>query len=139
MKYSREVEEILGQMVIFARDKKHEYITPEHLLYSITFNNNFIEAFKVCNGDLDKLRKNIEKYLDENIETLEKGDPEISYGLNLVLSNANLQATSSQRSEITLTHVVNEIMNLEDSYAVYYILEQNIDPVSYTHLVSRGR
>ena len=135
MKYSREVEEILGQMVIFARDKKHEYITPEHLLYSITFNNNFIEAFKVCNGDLDKLRKNIEKYLDENIETLEKGDPEISYGLNLVLSNANLQATSSQRSEITLTHVVNEIMNLEDSYAVYYILEQNIDPMDLLYLL----
>ena len=135
MKYSIEVEEILGQMVIFARDKKHEYITPEHLLYSITFNNNFIEAFKVCNGDLDKLRKNIEKYLDENIETLEKGDPEISYGLNLVLSNANLQATSSQRSEITLTHVVNEIMNLEDSYAVYYILEQNIDPMDLLYLL----
>lgn len=135
MKYSREVEEILGQMVIFARDKKHEYITPEHLLYSITFNNNFIEAFKVCNGDLDKLRKNIEKYLDENIETLEKSDPEISYGLNLVLSNANLQATSSQRSEITLTHVVNEIMNLEDSYAVYYILEQNIDPMDLLYLL----
>ena len=135
MKYSREVEEILGQMVIFARDKKHEYITPEHLLYSITFNNNFIEAFKVCNGDLDKLRKNIEKYLDENIETLEKGDPEISYGLNVVLSNANLQATSSQRSEITLIHVVNEIMNLEDSYAVYYILEQNIDPMDLLYLL----
>ncbi|MBE6050123.1 MAG: ATP-dependent Clp protease ATP-binding subunit ClpA [Clostridium sp.] len=135
MKYSREVEEILGQMVIFARDKKHEYITPEHLLYSITFNDNFIEAFKTCNGDIDRLRKSIENYLDENIDVLDKGDPEISYNLNQVLSNANLQAISSQRNEISLTHIINEIMNLEESYALYYILNQDIEPMDLLYVL----
>ncbi|MBD7912750.1 ATP-dependent Clp protease ATP-binding subunit ClpA [Clostridium cibarium] len=127
MKYSRIVNEILGKMISFAKAKKHEYITPEHLLYIITFNNTFIECFKSCGGDVEKLRVDLETYLGENIDKIDVEEPIVSHGLNEVLSYGSLQATSSGKDEIELIHILSGVMNLRDSHAVYYISSQGIE------------
>ncbi|MDS0524175.1 ATP-dependent Clp protease ATP-binding subunit ClpA [Clostridium sp. SHJSY1] len=127
MKYSNVVNDLLGKMIRFAKDKNHEYITPEHFLYTITFNNSFEQSFKNCNGDINKLRSDLESYLEENIDKILDGDPIVSSGLNEVLSYGSLQAASSGKEEIELTHILAGIMNLKESFAVFYISSQGIE------------
>lgn len=127
MKYSTEVEKILGHMITYAKANGHEFITAEHLLYSSTFNEEFINSFKILKGDIEKLRKDLEEYFNENIEKVEDVEPEASESLSDVLIQAGYQAASSECEEIKLTHIINAILELEESYAVYYIFSQGID------------
>ena len=127
MKYSTEVEKILGHMITYAKANRHEFITAEHLLYSSTFNEEFINSFKILKGDIEKLRKDLEEYFNENIEKVEDVEPEASESLSDVLIQAGYQAASSECEEIKLTHIINAILELEESYAVYYIFSQGID------------
>ena len=127
MKYSTEVEKILGHMITYAKANRHEFITAEHLLYSSTFNEEFINSFKILKGDIEKLRKDLEEYFNENIEKVEDAEPEASESLSDVLIQAGYQAASSECEEIKLTHIINAILELEESYAVYYIFSQGID------------
>ena len=43
MRYAENVRNILNQAVNFAREKKHEYVTPEHLLFVMTFDDDFAD------------------------------------------------------------------------------------------------
>ena len=78
MRYSIEVEEILAHMLTYAKTNRHEFITAEHLLYSCTFNEEFISSFKSLDGDIYSLRKDLEGYFEENIEKVEEFEPEAS-------------------------------------------------------------
>ncbi|MDD6795569.1 MAG: ATP-dependent Clp protease ATP-binding subunit ClpA [Clostridiaceae bacterium] len=121
------MEEIFDNVIKFAEEKKHEYVTAEHLLYIITFNKKFIKVFESCEGDIKTLRHNLEEYLNSNIEVIEEGNPEVSYSLNELISKAAIQAQASEKDEIDLIHIVNEIMDLNESYASYYILTQGVN------------
>lgn len=129
MKISKEVEEILTDMALLAEKLHHEFVTPEHLLFVLTYNDIFSESFVQCGGKLGKLRSNLEQYMKENVETIEEGkSAELSAGLNEVLIEAEGQAVSGNRFVVEITHLLYGIVKLDNSYASYYILSQKVDP-----------
>lgn len=130
MKISEIVALIFIKAATYAKECGHEYVTPEHLLHEISFNENFVLAFKECLGDIELLRANLEQYLEENLDVVETIEPQMSYLASEILTNAAIKSNSAGKEEIELIHVVDAIMNLEDSYASYYILLQGIEPVN---------
>ncbi|MGG7176669.1 ATP-dependent Clp protease ATP-binding subunit ClpA [Clostridium paraputrificum] len=127
IRFSDILEEIFIKVVSFAKEEKHEYVTPEHLLYVVTFNDGFRESFKRCHGDINKLREDLKRYLKENLDTVEDADPKVSYALNEAISYGSIKAVSSENDLVGITHIIDGIMNLEDSYAAYYILQQGVE------------
>ena len=127
IRFSKVLEELFIKAVSFAKEEKHEYVTPEHLLYMITFNHEFEQSFKRCNGDINKLREDLEGYLKDNLNIVEDEEPKVSYALNEVISYGSIKAVSSENDLVGLTHIMDGIMNLEDSYAAYYISIQGIE------------
>ncbi len=130
MKISEIVALIFIKAATYAKECGHEYVTPEHLLHEISFNENFVLAFKECLGDIELLRANLEQYLEENLDVVETIEPQMSYLASEILTNAAIKSNSAGKEEIELIHVVDAIMNLEDSYASYYILLQGIESVN---------
>ena len=129
MKISREVEEILTDMAVLAEKLSHEYVTPEHLLFVLTYNDIFSESYVACGGKINTLRTNLESYMREHVDTITTGKAELSSGLSEVLMEAEEQAVTSQRFIVETTHLLFGLLKLENSYASYYLLSQNIDPV----------
>lgn len=128
MKCTKQVRKILDDMMKYATSYKHEYITPEHLLYSMTFNEDFIYCFSECGGKIEELRQNLNEFLKDNIDTnQEEGSSKISYSLNELLKSAGIKAINASKNIIEITHLVNAISELEDSYAVYYMTSQGVD------------
>lgn len=134
MKYSNVVNDILTKMISFARDNKHEYITAEHLLFVITFNDEFERCFNECGGSTSKLRIDLEEYINENFKPVEDIEPQLSYNLREVLNYSENKARNSQRDVIELTHVLDGIMSLSESYAKYFMLNQGIE---WTELLAK--
>lgn len=134
MRYSSVVNDILTKMISFARDNKHEYITAEHLLFVITFNDEFERCFNECGGSTSKLRIDLEEYINENFKPVEETEPQISYNLREVLNYSENKARNSQKDVIELTHVLDGIMSLSESYAKYFMLNQGIE---WTELLAK--
>jgi len=126
MKITNEVNLILLRAYQEAKGKGSEYITPEHLLYAATFNQNVEYAIKECGGSLENLRYNLNTYIKTNINKIGQGEPQESIEFQNVILNANEQIRYSEKDAIDVDHILSAIFNLEDSYARYYLEQEGI-------------
>lgn len=126
MDLSREASAVFQKAVAFAGENHYEFVTPEIVLLMILDDVTFAEAFKECGGDLGILENNLRKYIKEYVDKSEKGQPELSVGTNFVISFAGQSAYSSGCDQIHVRHLVHAIWNLDNSYAVYYMEQQDI-------------
>ena len=124
MKLSQVVEEIVVKAIDYAKENNHEYITPEHLVYITTFNEDFARAFNNVGGDIIKLREDLQGYISENITSINDIEPKASHSFNEVILYSTSRAQASERDVVELSHILDGIMNLEESYAAYYVLSQ---------------
>lgn len=128
MHISEEVAEIINQVFAMAQGAHFEYATPELALYVICQNENFVEAFENCGGDIKKLCSCLTKYLNENMESVELADgPELSLGMGFVLEFAWRSAQSSGKSAVELPHIIRAMYELDECYAVYYMEKQGVE------------
>ena len=127
MKLSNIVEDIVIKSINYAKENNHEYVTAEHILYISTFNEDFKLAFESCGGDIAKLRQDLEVYLNENIDIVEDIEPEGSHSFNEIMLNSASRAVASDKNVIELVHIIDAIMQLDESYAAYYILYQGVE------------
>lgn len=122
MEVSRAVNDIIIDAFEFAKKEKHEYITPEHLLYASTFQKDLIDIVQNCNGNIENLRSNLFKYLNDNINKNDEGvEPQESYGFQQVLLISTQQVISSQKDKISIEHILSAIYDLEESHGAYYL------------------
>lgn len=126
MKLKKLVNDIIIKAYEEARNNSNEYFTPEHLLYGALDYEEFANAIIGCNGDVEKLKKNLKLYIDKYLESVEGKEPQQSYALEQVLIRAAEQALMSGNEYVGLEHIIAAIYELEESYAAYYLLEQGI-------------
>ena len=127
MKITKTVNDILVEAYKIAKNKRHEYVTPEHLLLASLKNKRFLEAIKGCGGDAQKLTDNLNDYLDKYVSKVEGKDAKESFGMENILFIATQQAVFSGKNKIDLEHIISALYELENSYAVYYLNEQGIN------------
>ncbi|MBE6052513.1 MAG: AAA family ATPase [Clostridium sartagoforme] len=126
MDISKSVRDILLRAYSTAKENKNLYVTPEHLLLSALEDDGFKEIISKLNGNIDELKQDLTIYINDNIDKLEAGEPEESFGIKNVLIVATQQAAFSERNYVGLEHVIAAIYALKDSYAVYYLEKQGI-------------
>ena len=68
MRISPEVEIALSLAANEAARRRHEYITVEHLLYALLFDDATALVVKSSGGDLARLKKDLERFMDEQLE-----------------------------------------------------------------------
>ena len=127
MEVSRELNEVIIQAFNHGKKNKDTFITAEHLLYALTFNQSFIDAVNNCDGDIDSLRNNLEEYINEYVDEGVDDIPQESYSFQEVLIRASQQALYSQRDKINIEHIVAAFYDLEESYCNYYLIENGIE------------
>lgn len=127
MEISREVNEIILKSYDFAKSNKDEFITAEHLLYGITFEDRFINALEELNYNAIDLRKKLDEYISEYIEEGNTDSPVESYSFQQAIIKASEQAIFSSKKSITMEHLISAIYDLENSYASFYLQEEGIE------------
>ena len=74
---SKELEFTLNVAFREAREKRHEFMTVEHLLLALIDNPTAAKVLRACGAQVDKLKQEIADYIDENTPMLpEKDDRE---------------------------------------------------------------
>ena len=82
---SDELEKTLQRTQKFAKSFKHQYMTLEHLLFSMLDDSDVIKVLDACVIDKDKLKRNLEKFVEGNLRDLvnESSENEIKPTLGL--------------------------------------------------------
>ncbi len=73
MQVTREVAEIINSVVVLAKNRHYELVTPELVLYVICGNKIFAEAFEDCGGNISELSQQLEGYFNEYMVSVSSG------------------------------------------------------------------
>src|SRR3569833_3096563 len=138
---SRSLEQALHQAIKLASDRHHEYATLEHLLLALMDDTDASQVMKACNVDMDVLRKTVQKYIDEDLSTLEMDESEEAKpttGFQRVVQRAVLHVQNSGRDEVTGANVLVALFTERESHAVYFLQEQNMNRLDAVSYISHG-
>ncbi len=137
----RELQFAIEAAIRDAHGRNHEYVTVEHLLYALLFDEEARAIILHCGGDVASLIQELEQYLDGQVPRLppDKSDyPMQSLGFKRVLERAILQVRSSGKDEISISDVLVAIYQEEESQAVHLLEKQGVTRLDMTQYISHG-
>ena len=65
---SSNLEQTLREAYQSATNNKHEFVTLEHLLLSLTNDKDAISVLKACGVNIEILKKNLDEFILKNLE-----------------------------------------------------------------------
>jgi ATP-dependent Clp protease ATP-binding subunit ClpA len=131
----------LHTALLEAREKRHEFMTVEHLLLALLGNRAAAEVLGACAADMDELRKQLEQHIAEHTPLVaadRQVDTEPTLGFQRVMQRAIMHVQSSGNKEVTGAHVLMAILGEKDSHAVYFLQEQGIVRLKVVTYLSHG-
>ncbi|KPK68280.1 MAG: ATP-dependent Clp protease ATP-binding subunit ClpA [Acidithiobacillales bacterium SM23_46] len=138
---SQELEFSLNSAFQTAREKRHEFITVEHLLAALLDNPSAARVLRACGGNIDELRRSLSAFLDENVPKLpasSKADTQPTIGFQRVIQRAVLHVQGVGKKEVTGANVLVAIFGEKESHAVYFLHKQNISRFDVVNYISHG-
>src|SRR5512139_3629062 len=143
--FARELETTLHNALGEASKRRHEYATLEHLLIALIDDNHASQVMTACGVNRDDLKATVKQYLDSELGALvadSATDPTPTSGFQRVVQRAILHVQSSGRDEVTGANVLVALFSERESYAVYFLQQQDmsrLDAVTYiSHGVGKG-
>ncbi len=141
--FSRTLEHTLRRALSLATDHSHEYVTLEHLLLSLVDDDDASGVMHACKVDLDKLRQNLESYLENELDALrvnnrEHEEPRPTAGFQRVLQRAMLHVDSSGGREVTGANVLVALFSERESHAAYFLQEQDMTRYDAVNFIAHG-
>jgi len=143
--FASSLEKTLHAALAHASERSHEYATLEHLLLALIDDPDASTVMQACGVDLGDLGDVVRQYLDQeyqSLKTKDKGDPAPTAGFQRVIQRAILHVQSSGKDTVTGANVLVALFSERDSYAVYFLQQQDmsrLDAVSYiSHGIGKG-
>ena len=137
---AQELEVSLHMAFMEARQKRHEFITVEHLLLALLDNPSASEVLKACATEIDELRKLLSEFVMEHTPILasEDSDTQPTLGFQRVIQRAILHVQSSGKKEVTGANVLVAIFGEKDSHAVYFLHQKGVARLDVVNFISHG-
>jgi ATP-dependent Clp protease ATP-binding subunit ClpA len=138
---AQELEVSLHMVFVESRQKRHEFITVEHLLLAMLDNHTAAEVLRACSVDISDLRKFLVEHVTENTPTVGGSgevDTQPTLGFQRVIQRAILHVQSSGKKEVTGAHVLVAIFGEKDSHAVYFLHQRGVTRLDVVNYISHG-
>jgi ATP-dependent Clp protease ATP-binding subunit ClpA len=138
---TRELQITLSAAVNEAIRRRHEYVTLEHLLFALLQDATASDVIRNCGGDTEALQRELEKFLDENLERVKHKlgrIPEQTIAFQRVLEYALMQAEASGQKETNGGNILAALFQAEKSHAVYLLKSQGITRLDVLNYISHG-
>ena len=140
---SRHLEVSLRLAVTMARQKRHEFLTVEHLLLALLENDSAVTALKACGADIPVLRRELADYIEIHTPRLAEGldqTPHPTDSFDRILQRAifHVQSSAGGNRPVEGADVLVAIYSERDSFAIYLLKKQQINRLDLTQYLSHG-
>lgn len=139
---SKDLELTLNDAFKNAREKRHEFMTVEHLLLALLDNDAALKVLGACGVELPTLRQELTEFVDSTTPLIPSADDERetqpTLGFQRVLQRAVFHVQSSGKKEVTGANVLVAIFSEQESQAVYVLKKQNVARIDVVNFISHG-
>ena len=139
---SNELQTALNEAFKKARAKRHEFVTPEHLLLALLDDKEARDALNNVGADIDALRSKLEEFIKANTPLIPAGDrsrqAEPTLGFNRVVHRAIFHVQSTGKKAVTGADVLIALFTEQESQAVHCLKEQSIARLDVINYVAHG-
>ncbi|MFA5984189.1 MAG: ATP-dependent Clp protease ATP-binding subunit ClpA [Methylococcaceae bacterium] len=138
---SKELEITLNQAFKNAHDKRHEFITVEHLLLALLDNIAAEQILKACGSDIGALRGQLTQFIDETISLIPEGiqrETQPTLGFQRVLQRAVFHVQATDKKEVSGANLFVALFSEQDSHAVYLLNKQDISRLDVVNFLAHG-
>ena len=139
--FNQDVQITFSLAVREAQRRRHEFLTTEHVLYAMLFDEHGQEILQACGGDVDLLRTDLELYFEQHLESLEHLDeemPEQTIGLQNVLQRTVTHMQASGGDEIGVGDILAALLEQEDCLAAQILKAEGLSRLDILNYVSHG-
>jgi len=138
---SSELEFCLNEAFQNARERRHEFMTVEHLLLALLDIPKVNEILKACDSEIGQLRQQLIEFIDEATPLMpadDDGDVQPTLGFQRVLQRAVYHVQSSGKKEVTGANILVAILSEKQSQAVYFLGMQDVTRLDVVNYISHG-
>ncbi len=138
---SRNLEQTLHRALALASEHRHEYATLEHLLLSLTEDQDAVAVLKACGVDLEQLAMDVNNFIDGELEEIRNdrvSEPKPTAGFQRVVQRAVIHVQSSGREEVTGANVLVALFSERESHAVFFLQMHEMSRLDAVNYISHG-
>jgi ATP-dependent Clp protease ATP-binding subunit ClpA len=138
---SKELEVTLNSAFKNAHDKRHEFITVEHLLLALLDNASAEAVMVACGCDMKSLRGQLTQFIDDTISLIPDGvqrDTQPTLGFQRVLQRAVFHVQASDKKEVSGANLFVALFSEQDSHAVYLLNKQDVSRLDVVNYLAHG-
>ncbi|MDO8207022.1 MAG: ATP-dependent Clp protease ATP-binding subunit ClpA [Gallionella sp.] len=138
---AQDLEVSLHLAFVEARQKRHEFITVEHLLLAMLDNASAAQVLRACHADVEELRQTITEFIDSNTPVVPGSgdmDTQPTLGFQRVIQRAILHAQSANKKEISGANILAALFGEKDSHAVHFLTQRNVNRLDVVNYIVHG-
>ena len=138
---NEELQLVFDKAIKDAKKLQHEYVTLEHLLFSMLCSENFYNLLKGYGCTVDEIKKQLEIYLKTGLPEIvvpknTRYKPKKTQTVERVLNRAFTQVLFAGRAHITLSDVLLSVMSEKKSHAAFYLDANGVDKDKFAEYVT---
>lgn len=138
---AQELEVSLHLAFAEARQKRHEFITVEHLLLAMLDNGSAAQVLRACKVDIEVLRRNLTTFIETHtpiVQGEDDVDTQPTQGFQRVIQRAILHVQSSNKKEVAGANILVALFGEKESHAVYFLNEHGVTRLDVVNYLSHG-
>ena len=139
--FSKELELSISQAYQEARERRHEFLTVEHMLLALLDNASALGVLSACGVDVASLEKEIRNVLEDTVPLLaddDTRDTQPTIGFQRMLQRALYHVQSAGKEEVLGANVLVAIFSEKDSYASYLLNRHDVTRLDVVNYISHG-
>jgi len=130
---SKYIDNIIQNAVNYAKDKNHEYVTLEHIMFCLLEHEDIVNLIKELKVDVNNIVEDLNQYLEDPVlnglenEHGMKGEPKKTVATERIIQRALAQVIFSGREEVKPLDMFLSILSEQNAHASYFCQLNGID------------
>lgn len=138
MEIDEELSRIMAVAFADARSRKHEYLTPEHILYASLFFAAGAGIISQCGANVELMKKELETYLNEQVPKAAKADPVPSLGFQELMERAVVHTVAAEKKLLEIGDLYAVLLEEKESFCSYLLQREGISRFNLLSVISHG-
>ena len=138
MEIHEELNRMLAVAFADARGRKHEYLTPEHILHASLF---FAAGAGIMNrwgANVELIKRELETYLNEHVPKTSKADPVPSLGFQDLMERAVVHTLAAEKKFLEIGDLYASLLEEKESFGAYLLLREGISRFTLLRVISHA-
>ena len=139
---SKDLETTLNLAFKNARERRHEFLTVEHLLLALLDNEIALAVLEACDCDLAELRAELVDFVEATTPLIPESEgareTQPTLGFQRVLQRAVFHVQSSGKPEVTGANILVAIFSEQESQATHFLRQKNVTRIDVVNFITHG-